>query len=243
MFAKVFTQILESSLAEDYKTRLVFEDLLKLCDIDGVVDMTHEAIARRTNVPLKIVRHAIEELEKPDPRSRTTTHEGRRIVRLDETRDWGWLIVNHGYYRNLASEEQRRLRTKARTRKWRENNDLQSGDATVTPCDADVTLSDGCDAKQKQKEEAEAEAEAEAFKKFHSLEALDFASEKAAMIAMTKILGKATSRQWGGKWRMRYRENSSKFERVMLAIVEELKRGTVENPGGYADDIWQRFAD
>jgi hypothetical protein len=40
MFAKIFTQIFDSSIAEDYQTRHVFEDLLKLCDINGVVDIT-----------------------------------------------------------------------------------------------------------------------------------------------------------------------------------------------------------
>jgi hypothetical protein len=107
MFAKVFTQILDSSLAEDYQTRHVFEDLLKLCDINGVVDMTHEAIARRTNVPLKIVQRGIAELEKSDPRSRNPDNDGRRIVRLDKHRDWGWKIVNYAKYREIRTQAEK----------------------------------------------------------------------------------------------------------------------------------------
>lgn len=120
MFAKVFDQIFDSSIAENYKVRFVFEDMLKLANIDGVVDMTHEAIARRTNVPLALVKHGIEELEKADPRSRNAEHEGRRLVRLDEHRDWGWLIVNYQHYRELASEEQRREKTRERVARFRQ---------------------------------------------------------------------------------------------------------------------------
>ena len=142
MFAKVFSQILESSLAEDFRVRLVFEDLLKLCDLNGVVDMTPEAIARRTNVPLEIVLTGIEALEKPDPRSRTPDAEGRRLVRLDDHREWGWMIVNHAHYRSIASEEQRREKTASRVRVFREKNALKR----------DVTLGNACNAMQKQKQ-------------------------------------------------------------------------------------------
>ena len=102
MFVKVFSQIFDSSIAENYLTRLVFTDLLTLADLNGVVDMTHESISRRTNVPIETVRAAISELEKPDPRSRTPDCEGRRIKRLDEHRDWGWFVVNYGNFRKIA---------------------------------------------------------------------------------------------------------------------------------------------
>lgn len=80
-------------------------DLLVLADQNGVVDMTHEAIARRTNVPIKIVRAAIKELESADPRSRSSDHEGMRLKRLDAHRDWGWMIVNYQKYRSIANAE------------------------------------------------------------------------------------------------------------------------------------------
>jgi hypothetical protein len=150
MFAKVFSQILESSLAEDFRVRLVFEDFLKLCDLNGVVDMTPEAIARRTNVPLEIVLAGIEALERPDPKSRTPDAEGRRLVRLDDHREWGWMIVNHAHYRAIASEEQRREKTAARVRVFREKNALKR----------DVTLGNACNAMQKQRQDTEANAEA-----------------------------------------------------------------------------------
>ena len=120
MFAKVFGQIYDSSISEDYLLRLVFEDFLTLADINGVVDMTQESISRRTNVPLDIVKKYITILESPDLKSRRKNDDGRRIVKLDEHRDWGWLIVNYEFYRNLASEDQRREKTRQRVIKYRQ---------------------------------------------------------------------------------------------------------------------------
>jgi hypothetical protein len=119
VYAKVFSQIFDSSIASDWQVRHVFEDFLKLCDEDGVVDMTVDAIHRRTNVPIEIIQRAIDALEKPDPQSRSQVAEGRRIMRLDEHRAWGWMVVNYGYYRGLASEHQKREKTRERVRSFR----------------------------------------------------------------------------------------------------------------------------
>jgi len=150
MYGKIFEQIFDSSIAEDYRVRLVFQDMIVLADMHGVVDRTHEAIARRTNVPEKIVRQAITVLESPDKNSRSPEHGGARIVRLDEHRDWGWVIVNHQKFRQIASEDQRREKTRERVDRFRtkhkeskptepkdkEHNDLEQCNAPVTPCNA-----------------------------------------------------------------------------------------------------------
>lgn len=103
LYSRVFLQILDSSLANDWQARFVFEDFLKLANEDGVVDMTHEAVARRTNVPMETVRHGIGILESPDPGSRNADEGGRRIVRLDDHREWGWRIVNWSRYDSIRS--------------------------------------------------------------------------------------------------------------------------------------------
>lgn len=105
MYAKIFAQIFDSSIAENYEVRHVFEDLLKLADKTGVVDMTMEAVARRTNVPFEKVKFGIEELMKPDPRSRSHDNEGRRLMPLDSHRDWGWIISNYEHYRAIQDAE------------------------------------------------------------------------------------------------------------------------------------------
>jgi len=119
MFAKVFRQIFESSIAEKHEVRHTFMDLLVLSDSEGVVDMTHEAIARITNVPIEIIRATITELETPDPQSRNEKAEGRRLQRLDGHRNWGWEIVNYESYRQMRDEEARRAYFRERKREQR----------------------------------------------------------------------------------------------------------------------------
>lgn len=94
-------------------------DMIVLADSDGVVDMTQEAIARITNVPLERVKAAIVKLEAPDSRSRTPDHEGCRLIRLDDHRDWGWIIVNYAKFRGTSTDDKRRELTKLRVRKLR----------------------------------------------------------------------------------------------------------------------------
>ncbi len=120
LYSRVFLKILESSIAEDWQVRLVFEDLLKLASQDGIVDMTKTAIARRTNVPMNIVERGIASLESPDPASRDPEHQGRRIVRLDAHRDWGWFIVNWEKYDAIRSKTEAREYERSRKRTARE---------------------------------------------------------------------------------------------------------------------------
>ncbi len=126
MFAKVFGQIFDSSIAEDYNCRRMFMDMLVLADSDGVVDMTHEAISRRTNVPVEEVRKYIGELQQPDRASRSKMEEGRRLIPVDSERDWGWQIVNYRHYRQIRDEEARRTYFREQKRKQRNKNKIQS---------------------------------------------------------------------------------------------------------------------
>lgn len=144
MFAKIFRQIFESSIAEHPSVRFTFMDLLVLADPNGVVDMTHESIARITNRPLDEIRATIAALEGPDPRSRTPDEDGARLRRLDDHRDWGWIIVNYDRFREIASEEQRRERTRDRVNRLRARR--------KEACNAPVTHSNAGNAMQMQKQ-------------------------------------------------------------------------------------------
>jgi hypothetical protein len=108
VFAKIFGQIFDSSLADDFNCRCMFMDLLVLADRDGIIDMTTEAISRRTNRPIEMVERYIGQLCEPDPHSRCPDCEGRRLLLLDGHRNWGWRIVNYAHYRNLRNDEARR---------------------------------------------------------------------------------------------------------------------------------------
>lgn len=105
LYSRVFLQILDSSIAEDFTVRHVFEDFLKLCDHkSGVVDMTRQALSRRLNVPMETLNHAIGVLEAPDLASRDMEFDGRRIERLDKHRDWGWKILNWDKYESVRTK-------------------------------------------------------------------------------------------------------------------------------------------
>lgn len=119
LFAKIFQSIYDSSIADDWRTRIVFQDMIVLANEKGVLDMTPESFARRTNIPLDIVKEAIPKLESPDPTSRTPDHEGRRILRLDSHRPWGWQIVNFGRYRESANQAMLRMSEADRKRAYR----------------------------------------------------------------------------------------------------------------------------
>lgn len=107
-FSKVFSTMWGGSLYGRFEASAVFMVLLSLCDKDGTVDMTPEAIAGQTGWPVDLIRKGIAELASPDPRSRTPDAEGRRILPLDGHRDWGWRITNYKKYREEMRSAERR---------------------------------------------------------------------------------------------------------------------------------------
>ena len=119
MFAKVFSQIFDSTIAENYRVRHMFMDLLVMADSDGVVDKTPEAISRIANVPLEQIQYGLQVLAQPDQKSRTKDHDGRRIQLIDDQRDWGWRIVNFQKYRDIRDEEARRIANRSYKRQQR----------------------------------------------------------------------------------------------------------------------------
>jgi|TARA_Y100000310_G_scaffold205687_1_gene206054 uncharacterized phage protein (TIGR02220 family) len=108
MYGKIFDQIYEGTLAGNWEVRVVFQDMIVLAEPPGILDITSEALSGRTGVPLEIVKKAITHLEAPDPESRSREHEGRRIVRLDNERSWGWIIVNYEKYMNISRQQERK---------------------------------------------------------------------------------------------------------------------------------------
>lgn len=123
LYARVFVQILDSSIADDFTVRHVFEDFLKLSNHrTGIVDMTRQALSRRLNVPLDILNPAIDKLEAPDPNSRDDEYEGRRIERLDVHRDWGWKILNWEKYEAIRNRADSYMRVSKHREKERDSS-------------------------------------------------------------------------------------------------------------------------
>lgn len=148
MYGKLFTSMWDGSLYGHLEASAVLMACVTLCNADGVLDMTPEAISGRTGWPLDFIKKGLAELEKPDSRSRTPDDDGRRLVLLDAHRDWGWLIVNYSKYRGLRDVDTIKEQTRNRVSRLRERR------KAVTHGNADVTHGNA------QKRQAEAEAEA-----------------------------------------------------------------------------------
>jgi uncharacterized phage protein (TIGR02220 family) len=126
VYGKLFEQMFDGTLATKgpWQALVTFQQLIILADRNGDVDMTPEAISRRTTIPLEIIRQGLSALEQPDKDSRSPALEGRRIVRLSEDRAWGWNIVNYTHYRAIRSQEERReyMRNYQRQRRFVNQN-------------------------------------------------------------------------------------------------------------------------
>lgn len=111
----------DGSLRKNWKALVTFQQMIILCDAKGIVDITPESMSARTGIPIEIIEEGIRELEQEDPSSRSPEMNGKRIVRLDPHRNWGWYLVNYEKYRNLRDEESRRNYMTEYMRKYREN--------------------------------------------------------------------------------------------------------------------------
>ena len=115
------------------------QTLIALSDPEGVVDMTPQAIAARTSIPLEIISAGLEILAKPDPYTRTPGEDGKRIVLIDDHRPWGWRLVNHAKYKALRNMEQKREADRQRIAEKRKKN---NGVATASQSVANVAHTD-----------------------------------------------------------------------------------------------------
>lgn len=98
MFAEIYT----GSLYGQWPAAAVWASLLPLTDKHGRIDMSLQAIAGMTGWPIELLEKGIQQLMEPDPQSRTPDEDGRRLVPIDDSRPWGWRIVNHAKYREKA---------------------------------------------------------------------------------------------------------------------------------------------
>jgi hypothetical protein len=114
-FVKLYASILDSSVWDlDHETRIVWITLLAMASPKGIVHAAIPGIARRANVTIEAAQKAMKILEAPDPYSRSTAFEGRRVGR--DGRDW--IILNFDEHRRRQAEDDER----ERKRIWWENN-------------------------------------------------------------------------------------------------------------------------
>ena len=98
-FTKLDERLLQSSIMlEDPPTFKVWITLLAACGPDGIAPVSSVFLASVCHLDIGIVDKALEKLEAPDPRSRTTEEEGRRIKRVDG----GFFVINYEKYRSFT---------------------------------------------------------------------------------------------------------------------------------------------
>ena len=132
MYAKLFASIYHGTLRGNADGLLVFTNLLAHCDAAGVADVHPKAIAEEVGITLERVEAALAHLSAPDPESRTPDEQGRRIILLDKHRSWGWKVVNHGKYRAIRNEVDRREQNRQAVARFR----AKSKTATNVPAEA-----------------------------------------------------------------------------------------------------------
>jgi hypothetical protein len=143
MYGKVFRQMYKGSMSrQGWESIVTMQQFIVLADRHGVVDMTLEAIAAETTIPIEVLRKGIEILSAPDRGSRTPDDDGRRIVPLDDRRDWGWQLVNYEKYRKIQSEEDRREYQRAywHVRKDKKKTQQHSTDSIHAEVDAEAEV-------------------------------------------------------------------------------------------------------
>jgi hypothetical protein len=139
LYGKVYASLYDGTLYGHWEAIVTMQLFIVLATPDGIVDMTPNAIAARTSIPLDIVKKGITKLEEADPYSRTPGDDGRRIVLIDDHRPWGWRLVNHGKYMRLRNMDQKREADRERiAEKRNKNKDV----AIVSHPVADVAHSD-----------------------------------------------------------------------------------------------------
>ena len=148
-YTKLFASILASTIwrAPD-RVRIVWITMLAMADKHGIVEASVPGLADFARVPVGACRKALEALSAPDPDSRSTDDDGRRISAVDG----GWQLVNHLKYRDKMSADERRnyLRVKQAEHRQRRKQ-LSTSVNTVSDKSTESTHT-----------EAEAEADTEA---------------------------------------------------------------------------------
>jgi hypothetical protein len=114
MYGKIFESMYDGTLGEHWEALVTFQQMIVLSDSNGDVDMTINAIHRRTSIPKDILEAGIEYLMQDDPDSRTPAENGKRIIPVDEDRAWGWRIINYKFYAKLASYEDKKEKERLR---------------------------------------------------------------------------------------------------------------------------------
>ncbi len=148
MYGKIFDDIFESSMIAygGWLPTYIMQGMIVKADKDGLVNIAPMALYRLLGlstdgsdspvVSVKQFEKAIEFLEAPDPESRNTAFEGRRIIPLKDIEEVesnrGWWLVNYEFYRKKASKSEERGSSTDRVRKYRARKNGTEGNQELS---------------------------------------------------------------------------------------------------------------
>jgi len=116
-YTKLFSSIIGSTVwREPDHVRLVWITMLALKDRFDMVEASVPGLADFARVSVAQCRAALAVLAAPDPDSRSTEHEGRRIKVVDG----GWLVLNGEKYRDKMNADERREANRIYQQRWRQ---------------------------------------------------------------------------------------------------------------------------
>jgi hypothetical protein len=150
--SETYTKLLSSITAstiwmEPNPTRITWITMLAMCDQNGHVFASVPGLAHIARVSLEECVAALECFLAPDPYSRSSDNEGRRI----EPVDGGWRLLNHATVRSLRDPEVRREQNRLAQQRFRDKN-REDDVSQSKPESAGISPSDQIRSKQKAKD-------------------------------------------------------------------------------------------
>jgi uncharacterized phage protein (TIGR02220 family) len=115
-YTKLFNAILTSTIwQEPNSVRILWITMLALSDKNGLIEASIPGLADMARISIDDCEAGLAILSRPDKYSRTTEHEGRRIMKVEG----GYILLNHRKYRDKLNQDERREYDRLKKREYR----------------------------------------------------------------------------------------------------------------------------
>jgi hypothetical protein len=123
-YTKLFQSLVTSSVWQEAdETRIIWITMLALSNRVGMVEASVVGLAHVAKVGLEKTEEALVRLSSPDPHSRCSDNEGRRIEKVEG----GWMILNRAKYRERLGERDRGEYQRMKQAEYRRRNKAKKG--------------------------------------------------------------------------------------------------------------------